>query len=248
MITILRHSTTALVVAGLLASVSSAAAAVLYDNGALNGSISGFTIGGDGGTDGVVDSFTLQANSAITGIDFGVWTVPGDTVSTVDWGITTVFGAESFDPSNFIAGGTATVSNGSTTLNSLGWPIGVDSFSTGAVHLAAGTYYLVLQNAVAVNGGAPDGDPVYWDETDGLSSAYSSVLTNLYNAATGASGSESFQIIGTGSVEVPEPASWVLMLVGFAGLGATLRGARILRSVGSPPAPRPHPPSAILSR
>jgi hypothetical protein len=248
MITILRHSTTALVVTGLLASVSSAAAAVLYDNGALNGSISGFTIGGDGGTDGVVDSFTLQANSAITGIDFGVWTMPGDTVSTVDWGITTVFGSESFDPSNFIAGGTAAVFNGPTHLNSLGWPIGVNSFSTGAVNLAAGTYYLVLQNAVAVNAGTPDGNPVYWDETDGLSSAYSSVLTSLYNAATGASGSESFQIFGTSSVEVPEPASWVLMLIGFAGLGATLRGARILRRAESPSAPAPHPPSAILSR
>jgi len=232
-----------------LGSVTSAAAAVLYDNGALNGNISAFTIGGAGGEDyGVSDSFTLGAASTISSVDFGVWTYPGDTVSTVDWGITTVYGSGSFDPSNFIAGGTATVLSGPTSLNSLGWPIGVDSFSTGAVSLGAGTYYLVLQNAVAVNAGAPDGNPVYWDETDGLSSAYSSILNSLYNAATGASGSESFQIFGTSGVEVPEPASWVLMLIGFAGLGAPLRAARNSRRADCAPAPVLHPSSAILSR
>ncbi len=249
MFAVLRYSAIALAAAGLTGSVTSAAAAILYNNGALNGTIGSFTIGGSGGDYGVSDSFTLNAASTITGADFGVWTYPGDTVSTVNWGITTVYGAGSFDVSNFIVGGTTAVVSGATSLNSLGWPIGVDSVSTGVVNLAAGTYYLVLQSAVATHNGAPDGGPVYWDETDGLSSAYSSVLRGLVtNVVTGASGSESFQITGTSAVEAPEPTSWALMLVGFAGLGATLRGARIPRRAGSRPTPRAHPPSAILSR
>jgi hypothetical protein len=226
MFTILRHSAVAIAAAGLLASPSWAAAAVLYDNGALNGTLGAFTIGGDGGTDGVSNSFMLKAASTITGADFGVWTYPGDTVSTVDWGITTT--ANSFD--GFLYGGTATVVSGATTLNPSGWPIGVDSISTGPVKLAAGVvYYLVLQNAVVANG-----DPVYWDESDGPSAASSSVLGNLqgYNRPN-TTGSESFQILGpSGGNQVPEPAAWSLILVGFAGLGATLRGARTLRSAG----------------
>jgi len=227
MFTILRHSAVALAAAGLLASASSTAAAVLYDNGALNGSIGGFTIGGNGGTDAISDSFTLNAASTVTGVDFGVWTFPGDSVSTVDWGITTAPNSYS----GFLYGGTATVVSGPTTTSSLGWPIGVDSISTGPIKLAAGVvYYLVLQNAVVASG-----DPVYWDETDGPSSAWGSALGNLQNYnRPNTTGSESFQIIGaSGGNQVPEPAAWALILVGFAGLGATLRGARFLRSAGA---------------
>jgi hypothetical protein len=144
----------------------------------------------------------------------------------VDWGITTT--ANSF--AGFLYGGTATVVSGATTLNPSGWPIGVDSISTGPIKLAAGVvYYLVLQNAVVANG-----DPVYWDETDGPSSAWGSALGNLQNYNhPNTTGSESFQILGSsGGNQVPEPAAWALLLVGFAGLGAMLRGARIPRSAG----------------
>jgi hypothetical protein len=84
-------------------------------------------------------------------------------------------------------------------------PIG--TFSTGNISLAAGTYYLVLQNAVLTNGGF-----YFWDENDGPSSATNNIA--------GAIGSESFQILGTTNVSAtPLPSTWFLMLSGFAGLG-----------------------------
>jgi hypothetical protein len=234
----LERSARALAAAGLLASASSASATVIYDNGALNGSVGSFTIGGSGGSYAISDSFVLNAAATIAGIDFGVWTFPSDVVSTVDWGITTTAGSFS----DFLYGGTATVVDGLSSLNSLGWSIAVDSFSTGPVTLGAGVYYLVLQNAVATNS-----DAVYWDESDGLSSAAQNIIGDLadYNRPD-TTGSESFQIISSGGGIIPEPASWALTLIGFAGLGAALRVAR--KPLSGTQASASHPPSAILSR
>ena len=237
----LNRAAGALAAIGLLAGGAPAAASVLYDNGAVNGTLGDFTIGGIGGQYAISDSFVLSAASTVTGIQFGAWTAPGDTVSTVDWGITTTL--DSF--SGFLFGGTATVMNGITSQNSMGWAVGTDTFATGPISLAAGLYYLVLQNAVATNG-----DPVSWDESDGPSTAWSSALLNLQNYnRPNTTGSESFQVIGTDDGAIPEPAAWALMLVGLAGLGAALRAARG-PLFGSPAvAPEPaQPPSAILRR
>jgi hypothetical protein len=238
MIRFLKLSVGALAAAGLLAGASSAAAAVLYDNGPLNGSVGSFTMGGSGGSYAVSDSFALNAASTIAGVNFGAWTFPGDMVSTVDWGITTTPGSFS----GFIYGGTAAVVNGLSSLNSPGWSIATDSFSTGPLSLGAGVYYLVLQNAVATNN-----DAVYWDESDGLSSAAQNIIGDLadFNRPN-TTGSESFQIIGSTVGGVPEPASWALMLIGVAGLGGALRAARKPRSATPSSGPgrkvsRPHP-------
>jgi hypothetical protein len=212
----------AIAAAAVLIGASSTAAAVLYDNGGLNGEVGNWNIGGAGALYAVSDSFTLAKASTMTGVDFGVWTVPSDVVSTVQWGI-----ADASDPlgaGGFLYSGTATVMNGAASLNSLTWSISTDSFETGPINLGAGVYYLVLQNAVATNN-----DPVYWDETDGKSAAYSSAIGNL--ATKLVTGSEAFQILGMqDSSGTPEPASWALMLVGVAGIGAALRRAHLVRS------------------
>jgi hypothetical protein len=199
-----------------------AGAAVLYDNGPLNGEIAGFAIGGGGGDYQVADSFVLTTTSVIDSISFGAWVAPDETISTLSWGITTV--PDSF--SGFIRHGVATVANGQPQTNSLGWSVSEDSFSLGSIHLPAGVYYLVLQNAVANYQGAPTADAVYWDENNGLSAAWSNIIGSLANYSQAhTSGSESFTIYGATSSETPEPASWALMLVGFGGLGMALRGA-----------------------
>jgi hypothetical protein len=204
--------------AGLLITGSSAGAAVLYDNGPLNGTIVSYEI-----SNGVAvsDSFTLASSSIITGIDFGAWTLTGATVSTVDWGITET--PNSF--TGFIASGTMVnvTTDGPPTANSATTDTSVDSFSTGAVALGAGVYYLVLQNAVASDGG-----PVGWDDNNGPSTAFSSWINGSIKDFIGpGSNSESFQVLGSPSGgAVPEPASWVLMLVGLGGIGATVRRAR----------------------
>jgi hypothetical protein len=206
---------------GLSVGSSSAGAAMLYNNGTFNGGVGGFTIGGYGGDYAISDSFTLGEVSVVTGFDFGAWTFVGDAVSTIDWGIATT--PDNF--TSFVAGGTASVINGSPTLENFEgfqYADSTDAFSVGGVNLSAGTYYLVLQNAAA-----PNGDPVYWDESDGLSSAMSNLIGSLANYThRPASGSEAFQVFGTDDSDAPEPASWSLMLIGLAGLGASLRGRR----------------------
>jgi hypothetical protein len=141
----------------------------------------------------------------------------------VDWGITTT--PNSF--SGFIASGTASVVDGAATMNLYGDEVSTDTFSLPNLHLAAGNYYLVLQNAQVANG-----DAVFWDESDGLSTAVSNILGQLQGyTRSGLSGSESFSIMGgsASSSGTPEPASWVMMLLGFAGLGAARRAGRTLR-------------------
>ncbi|MHB8529887.1 MAG: PEP-CTERM sorting domain-containing protein [Caulobacteraceae bacterium] len=173
-------------------------AAVLYDNGPINGQTLGWTISNGYS---VSDSFTLTHAATVTGVDFGAWNYSGDTISSVDWSISTAaFGGSA---------STALVSDSFQYTNSFGYDINADSFSTGSVTLSAGTYYLTLQNA-----GVPNGDPAYWDQNSGPSTAYDS--------AQGQVPSESFQILGAGGV--PEPGSWGLMIVGLGLIGLALRG------------------------
>jgi hypothetical protein len=186
-----------------------ASAGVLYDNGPLNGTNDAFTL--DFGF-ALADSFTLSQSSTVTGVNFGVWSLPGDTMTSIDWGITSTANI-------FPDQGTALVTNGSTSLNGFGYNIGVDSFSIPSTTLAAGTYWLVLQNAVVSNG-----DPIYWDQNDGPSTAYHNNLGYLSDGGCGGLGqsgqgtcSESFQILGSVSA-TPLPSTWTMLIAGFVGL------------------------------
>ena len=90
-----------------------------------------------------------------------------------------------------------------------------DSFN--GPSLNAGTYWLNMQNAVVSSG-----DPVYWDENDGPSTAVDSSLGTI--------GSEAFTLLGghgTGTTSTtgttPEPSSILLVGSGILGLAAVLR-------------------------
>jgi PEP-CTERM motif len=176
-----------------MASVTATHGAVLFDQGPINGTIDAWTINFDYA---VANSFALSQASTVTGVNFGAWSLPGDTMLTVDWTITAA-------PDAFADEGTATVSTSYLYTNGYGYDVSLDSFSIPGQHLAAGTYWLVLQNATVTNG-----DPIFWDENDGLSLAYENTVGQI--------GSESFQISGT---TVPEPSTWAMMLLGFTGLG-----------------------------
>jgi PEP-CTERM motif len=195
--------------AAALATASFASAAVLYDNGPINGTIEGWTINHGYA---VSNAFTLSSAATVTDVDFGVWTSKSDTLSSVDWAITAT-------PGSYPVDGTAAVALGSPVNNDRGFDVTLASFSTGSVNLAAGTYYLVLQNAVTANN-----DFAYWDINNGPSVAYD----NAHGAVDGylfdGSNSNSFQILETAGV--PEPASWALMIGGFGLAGASLRRRR----------------------
>ena len=152
----------------------------------------------------VSDSFTLGSPATLTGAQIGLWVIPGDTPTSVDWSIgSAAFGSD-------ISSGTAGLSNAFQYNNVYGYDILELTFSLSGV-LGAGTYWLTLQNATSSSG-----DPVYWDQNSGPSSAQENTL--------GVIPSESFQVYGAGSV--PEPSTICLLGIGMVGLAGYCRRRR----------------------
>jgi hypothetical protein len=100
--------------------------------------------------------------------------------------------------------------------NQYGFNVCTESGMLGTpVNLAAGTYWLNLANAV--NG---DGDPVYWDENSGPSSASEN--------SVGTIPSEAFTVLGNQTTcfdcgSIPEPRSVMLFGSGILGLLSFMR-------------------------
>jgi hypothetical protein len=193
-----------------LAVPASAGPGTLYDNGPINGTATAFTI--NYGYQ-VADSFTLAGNSTLTEVNFGVWMFPGDTAETVDW--TIVPGSLSVNPLSVGPGTTASLTAGTFTTNSYGYPVGWESFSLSSLSLGPGTYYLILQNAVTA-----ESAPLFWDENNGPSTAYEESaygpLADFSDCQQGgvfAGGtcSEAFNIVGTTTTTTPEPGTLALL-------------------------------------
>ena len=186
-----------------------------YNNGPINGTVDAWTI-----NFGYVvsDTFTCCGLDPIYTFSFGVWEFPGDTLTQVDWSITsrenggTVYGH-----------GTATTNGGTggslneqfISSNQYGYKI--DEATVSGLNLSApsGTLWLNLQNATV-----PSGDPVYWDENSGPSSASQSTVGTIP--------SEAFTIYDheTTTVMTPEVSSIMLLSSGILGLAGLLRRRR----------------------
>ena len=220
-----------------------ASAGVLYTNDPLNGYPNDPINGGfgppgsPGGGDGftinygfsVSDSFTLSSAATVTGFDFVSWNGASDVTTAVDWSIGSAAYGSAFS-------GTAT----GAFLSNVQY-LGADLYgynvykntATGLnVSLPAGIYYLTLQNAVANgNPSGSGGDPVYWDENDGPSTAFENTLGPLANYGScangaaspepGCTGTETFDIVGNSTV--PEPGSLGLLGCGILALAGLLR-------------------------
>lgn len=180
---------------------------LLYSNGPINGTVGGFTISPGSY---ISDSFVLSSDATVGDVsNIGLWLDSGNMPASLDWTISTAA-----DGGGTVEGSGTGVSLTSSYLETTGpYDIYNASFSVGSISLAAGTYYLELQNAV---GSVGPYAPVYWDENSGPSTADQN--------GTSIS-SESFEIDGVSS-STPEPATMMLLGAGLV----TLAGLKRVKS------------------
>ncbi len=190
-----------------------AAAQDLYNNGPTDGQTLGWTINFGFG---VSDQFTFGADTTMNGIQFAAWLFPGDVLQTVDVSITSSeFGGTSFfDGTVRFTAGTCFSNGGFNVCN--------ESGSITPTALAAGSYWLNLDNGVVANG-----DPVYWDQNSGPSLASQSSLGTIpsesFSLDGACSAGKSSPNCGPPPPTSPEPGSFLLFgsgvmtLLGFLG-------------------------------
>jgi len=203
--------------AGVAVLMAGSAAAIppIYSNGAGNGTIDSFTI--NFGFE-VANSFTAHNADVATGMGFETWDFSGATPTSVDW---VIANGNPLNGGTVIASGTSSVTSSFILTNGFGYDLYSDTIALPSVTTSCGgNCWVELLNATD-----SAGNPVFWDENNGPSNAWDSALGNLRNIdVAGTTGSETFDI--TGLIGTPEPATWALMLAGFAGLGAMMRTRR----------------------
>ncbi|HKD84562.1 MAG TPA: PEP-CTERM sorting domain-containing protein [Terriglobales bacterium] len=181
-------------------------AQTVYSNGPTNGNTDAWTI-----NFGFVVSDTFVVNNShnsatITGFTMADWLFPGDTLISADLSITS---AENGGTSFFEQ--TENFTQSACSANTFGFNVCLEDTAFSGPTLENGTYWINVQNAVVTTG-----DPIFWDENSGPSSASQTTV--------GSVPSESFTVRGSfesSTGTVPEPSSNMLFgsgILGFASL------------------------------
>ncbi len=200
-----------------VATVLPANAGVIYDNGPVNGHTDAWVI-----NFGfiVADSFAVSGggSSTLNSVSFGAWLIPGDILDSVEVTVASQpFGGTVYfdEVVSFTASGCA--------LNQFSFNVCTETGSFQGPTLANGTYFLELSNAIV-----PSGDPVYWDENDGVGCTSPGCPSMAFANNVGSIPSESFTLSGGPSGTTPEPSSILLFGCGILGLTGTLRRKRTI--------------------
>jgi len=198
-----------------LALAAPAGAQVLYENGPVNGTNDAWGLNHGYFVD---DTFTLTGNSTVGGIDFYTWEFQGDLLTSVFWSITS-------NPASGTLYGSGTASGNDLvdsflSVNQYGYDIDKVTISGLNVPLAAGRYWLNLENAIV-----PGGNFVYWDENDGVGCHSPGCPSSAAEDGNeGSIPSEAFDVTGTSAGgSTPEPGSIIFFASGMVGLAAAIR-------------------------
>jgi hypothetical protein len=188
----------------LLLSCSYASADVIYENGTFNGTFQGAQISPP---QAITDSFTVTDAATLNLVTVGLWAPVNSVPQSLDWSVgTTQFGSEA-------GSGTATLFN--TFVRQVGdFDVYLSTFAL-YVPLAAGDYWLTLDNGSNVGGGM-----LGWDINFGPSAAF-----YAFPGETGPAASEYFRLEGTLTPpsNVPEPATLAIFAGGLMGLAFVRR-------------------------
>ncbi|MEO9213998.1 MAG: PEPxxWA-CTERM sorting domain-containing protein [Caulobacteraceae bacterium] len=176
------------------------------------------------GDDFAAQKFTLLSDAVITSasfseLDFKVFP------TVANWGFIMADGAGGL-PGTILAAGsddiTSSPSIGSGTIHGAPANVSQNFFDVGTVALSAGTYYFAVQGVSSVF------DTYLGQGVTNAGAAESHDGGVTWSPGYEGIGGVSVELFGTGGGGggVPEPATWAMMLIGFAGVGFAMRGRR----------------------
>jgi hypothetical protein len=175
-------------------------------------------------------SFYIGAASEVTEFSFTAWLYPGDVLQSAEVSITSLpnAGITYFDQTvNFTQSGVGAWQSSIPKCGGL-CDVATETGSFAGVALETGTYYLNLQNGVTVGG-----NPVYWDENDGvgctgwMGSGNGCPATAFANGTLLNGVSLDPDIFGTTNQTTPEPGSFLLLGSAIICVSTRLRRKRI---------------------
>jgi hypothetical protein len=198
----------------VLLIASPMAAQVLYENGPISGETDAWTFN-EGFTPS--DSFTISTGtSTVTGLSFGAWLSQGDVLQSAQVELS----SGELGSGTIYFNGVVNFAQSDCFLNNYSYNVCTETGNFTPTPLANGTYWLTLQNGVDTLG-----DPVYWDENDGVGCHSPGCPSEATESFTGSIPSEAFSILGSssGTGSTPEPGSLFLFSSGVIGVAALLR-------------------------
>ena len=214
----------AMVFAGLLACAGSANAATLfsqpYDGGSNLIASQNDTSGGQGNFATTYDHFTLSVHSDVEDVEWtGGYFNPPNQGQITAWTVN-FYANNAGAPGGVLSSQYFTNNGGETflTVSGGGFPIYTYSETFASIDMAAGTYFVSVE---------PDlGFPPQWGWATGTGGDGGAYQT-FFGTTSPIGVSMAFDITGTTVLTVPEPSTWAMMMLGFAGLGfAGYRAAR----------------------